>query len=105
MPDLLLPIFILSGLVILLSYVRLVRAISYSGGVPRFGKPGLLGYIKTALRYTMESDAVVLEGRTQFGGRPFVIPTLASGFSFYRDRGTLILTIIFSDWSALSPRA
>lgn len=67
-----------AGLVALLAflYYRIARAISYPGGVPCIGKPGVFGYISTALRYTLSADKLILEGREQFGGRPYVIPTL-----------------------------
>jgi len=63
---------------ILLSYFRITRAIMYSGGVPRVGGGGVLGYMITALRYTLDAEPIILKGRADFGGRPFVIPTLAS---------------------------
>jgi hypothetical protein len=63
---------------LILTYARLSRAISYSGGVPRVGKPGVLGYIQTALRWTIDGESIILEGRKQFSNRPFVIPTLES---------------------------
>lgn len=63
-----------------LAYVRLSRSISYSGGVPRIGKTGLLGYIQTSLRWTLDTETLILEGRAAFFGRPFVIPTFVSRF-------------------------
>ncbi|PPR07416.1 hypothetical protein CVT26_013732 [Gymnopilus dilepis] len=67
---------LLSLLLLALAYVRLARAISYSGGVPRVGSPGVLGYIQTALKWTIHAEDVIKEGRQQFFGKPFVIPTL-----------------------------
>ena len=64
--------------VALLVYVRILQGISYSGGVPRLGKPGVWGYISTALRWTIDAESVILEGRSKFPGRPYTIPTLAS---------------------------
>ena len=61
-----------------LAYARLSRSISYSGGVPRIGKPGFLGYIQTALRWTLDTESLIIEGRAAFCGRPFVIPTFVS---------------------------
>lgn len=61
-----------------LAYARLSRSISYSGGVPRVGKSGLIGYIQTALRWTLDTEALILEGRKAFLRKPFVIPTFAS---------------------------
>lgn len=59
-------------------YLRLAKAISYTGGVPRVGKPGVLGYIQTAFRWVLEGEPVIIEGRKQFNGAPFVIPSLES---------------------------
>ncbi|KAF8893356.1 hypothetical protein BD779DRAFT_1044859 [Infundibulicybe gibba] len=66
------------GLVAIFSllYARLVRGISYPGGVPRVGKSGTIGYILTALKYTFDAESVILKGRAKFFGHPFVIPTL-----------------------------
>ncbi|KAF5386049.1 hypothetical protein D9615_002542 [Tricholomella constricta] len=58
-------------------YFRISRDITYAGGVSRVGPPGVLGYIVTAFRYTFDAEAVILEGRAAFSGKPFVIPTLA----------------------------
>lgn len=65
-------------LLVTLAYVRLARAISYSGGVPRVGRSGVLGYLQTALKWTIHAEDVIKEGRKQFFGKPFVIPTLVS---------------------------
>jgi hypothetical protein len=64
--------------VVSLVYVRILQGTSYSGGVPRLGKPGVWGYISTALRWTIDAESVILEGRSKFSGRPYTIPTLAS---------------------------
>lgn len=61
-----------------LGYIRLARAVTYSGGIPRVGGSGVARYIATALRYTFDAESVILDGKTQFLGRPFVIPTLVS---------------------------
>ncbi|KAF8658273.1 hypothetical protein AX16_002049 [Volvariella volvacea WC 439] len=58
------------------TYYRLVRAISYSGGVPRVGRPGVIGYIIAATQYTLDAESIINEGREAFGGRPFAVPTL-----------------------------
>lgn len=63
--------------VVLLVYVRILQGTSYSGGVPRIGKPGVWGYISTALRWTIDAESVILEGRSKFSGRPYTIPTLS----------------------------
>ncbi len=64
-----------------LAYARLLKSISYSGGVPRIGKPGLIGYIQTAFRWTLDTENLIKEGRAVFSKKPFVIPTFASCFS------------------------
>lgn len=56
-------------------YVRLSRVTSYVGGIPRVGDPGVLGYLRTALRYTVDAESVILESRKAFPGRPFALPT------------------------------
>ncbi|CAA7263163.1 unnamed protein product [Cyclocybe aegerita] len=63
--------------VLTLGYIRLRRGISYSGGVPRVGKPGVWGYIQTAIKYTLDAENLIIEGRTQFDNKPFVLPTLS----------------------------
>ena len=59
-----------------LAYVRIYLAISYLGGCPRVGRSGVLGYIREALRYALDAESVILEGRASFSHKPFVIPTL-----------------------------
>lgn len=59
-----------------LVYVRIYLATSYLGGCPRVGRSGVLGYILEALRYTLDPESVILEGRARFNHKPFVIPTL-----------------------------
>ncbi|KAF8888643.1 hypothetical protein BD779DRAFT_454966 [Infundibulicybe gibba] len=71
-----------SALVLALFYLYLARALAYTGGVSRVGPPGVWGYISTALRYVLHTADVIREGKDQFGGRPFAIPTL-SGYIFY----------------------
>ena len=70
-------LLVVAGLLTTL-YFRLARAIAYKGGVPRFGKPGVLGYIRAALRWTLDAEALIVEGRKQFNNGPFVIPMLVS---------------------------
>lgn len=74
----LLQIFLLAGSLLTLLYFRLARVIAYEGEVPRFGKPGVLGYIQAALRWTFDAEVLIIEGRKQFNNGPFVIPTLVS---------------------------
>jgi len=76
----LLQILIGAALLLTVLYFRLARAIAYEGGVPRFGKPGVLGYIQAALRWTLDAEALIIEGRKQFNNGPFVIPMLVSHF-------------------------
>jgi len=64
-----------------LAYVRIYRATSYLGGCPRVGRPGVLGYIIEALRFTLDSESVILEGKASFSNKPFVIPTLVDYIS------------------------
>ena len=59
-----------------LAYVRIYRATSFLGGCPRVGKSGVLGYIIEALRFALDSESVILEGKLRFSNKPFVIPTL-----------------------------
>lgn len=73
-------------------YARLGYAISQTGGVPRVGKPGVLGFVSTALRYTKDAYSVILEGREKFSGRPFIIPTL------------VMCIVRFAAWLLLMPR-
>ncbi|KAF9049732.1 cytochrome P450 [Panaeolus papilionaceus] len=68
-------LFTATALVLL--YARIARGISYSGGVPRVGKPGVLGYLRTALRWTVDGGTVIAEGRHKYGGKPFVVPMLS----------------------------
>ncbi|RDB16772.1 Ent-kaurene oxidase [Hypsizygus marmoreus] len=63
--------------VIVLTYLRILRGISYTGGVPRVGPDGVLGYFLTALHYTFDAETIILKGRADFGNKPFVIPTLS----------------------------
>jgi len=74
----LLQIFLVTAAILTVLYFRVARAIAYEGGVPRFGKPGVLGYIQAALRWTLDADGLIVEGRKQFKNGPFVIPMLVS---------------------------
>lgn len=62
------------------TYIRLARGISYPGDVPRYGEPGVWGYLKTAFRYTFDAETVISEGRAEYSGQPFAVPTLVSTF-------------------------
>ena len=74
--------FLVGAALITVLYFRLARAIAYDGGVPRFGKLGVLGYIQAALRWTRDAEALITEGRKQFNNGPFVIPMFVSGIKF-----------------------
>ncbi|KAJ7442452.1 cytochrome P450 [Mycena latifolia] len=58
---------------LLIGVVRLIRRKST---VPRVGRAGPLGYVWTILRSVMDSDGLVEEGWSKFGGRPFILPSL-----------------------------
>ena len=59
-----------------LVYIRIYFATSYLGGCPRVGRPGVLGYVLEALRYIIDAESVIVEGRAKFNHKPFVLPTL-----------------------------
>lgn len=71
---------ILSAFLLLLGfiYARIYRHTNYQGSIPRIGEPGVLGFILTALRYTVDAKAVILEGKAKYGDQPFIVPTLVS---------------------------
>lgn len=57
----------------------IVYRLVYDGapdGIPRVGKPGGIGYLITALRYTIKSEQLLDEADRMFGGRPYAMPTL-----------------------------
>lgn len=64
------------GAVTALTFLCISRGIAYTGGVPRVGPSGVIGYIITALQYTLNAESIIVQGRAEFSGRPFVIPTL-----------------------------
>ena len=76
----LLQILLVAAALLTILYFRLARAIAYEGGVPRFGKPGVLGYIQAALKWTRDAEGLIIEGRKQFNNGPFVIPMLVSNW-------------------------
>jgi len=73
-----LQILLVVAVLLTVLYFRLAREIAYEGGVPRFGKPGVLGYVQAALRWTLDAEGLIVEGRKQFNNSPFVIPMLVS---------------------------
>jgi hypothetical protein len=79
-------ILVLLATFVCLGYIRLARAITYAGGIPRVGGSGIIGYIATALRWTLDAPSVIMEGKMHYPGRPFVIPTLASVFVIFPTR-------------------
>lgn len=56
-------------------FFRLTRDRQYAG-LPRIGKPGVIGYISSALRFILHAEECLDEGWKQFSGRPFVLPAL-----------------------------
>ncbi|KAK7026177.1 Ent-kaurene oxidase [Favolaschia claudopus] len=46
-------------------------------GLPRVGGTGPIGYILTALRSLISYEELLNEGWQKFGGKPFVLPTMA----------------------------
>ncbi|KAJ8514665.1 hypothetical protein ONZ45_g7831 [Pleurotus djamor] len=46
-------------------------------GIPRVGRAGAIGYIITAIRFTLNSSSVLDEAEKEFQGRPFALPTLS----------------------------
>jgi hypothetical protein len=59
-------------------YLRLWRYITYSSTVPRIGRPGVVGFVLTALKYTLDAESIIHEGKMRYGNKPFTIPTLVS---------------------------
>jgi hypothetical protein len=45
--------------------------------LPRVGPPTIFGYIYTAVRWVTQSREILVGGREQFSGQPFVIPTMS----------------------------
>lgn len=71
-------ILLVAATFLTIAYFCLVRAMAYEGSVPRFGKPGVLGYIQAALKWTLDAEGLITGGRKQFNNGPFVIPMLVS---------------------------
>ncbi|KAJ7361121.1 cytochrome P450 [Mycena albidolilacea] len=46
-------------------------------GLPRIGKAGPVGFILTALRSIGSFEDLIKEGLNKYGGKPFVVPTMA----------------------------
>jgi hypothetical protein len=46
-------------------------------GLPRVGKAGPVGFILTALRSIGSFEDLIKEGLNKYGGKPFVVPTMA----------------------------
>ncbi|KAG9221143.1 hypothetical protein CCMSSC00406_0005418 [Pleurotus cornucopiae] len=66
---------LLAGIAISFIIYRLI----YDGapeGIPRVSKPGGIGYLIAALRYTIKSEEVLDEADKVFVGRPYALPTL-----------------------------
>lgn len=45
--------------------------------LPRVGRPGPFGYVWTVIRSVFDSNGIVDEGCKQFGGKPFIFPTMS----------------------------
>lgn len=45
--------------------------------LPRVGRSGLFGYVWTVIRSVLDSNGLVEEGCKQFGGKPFVFPSMS----------------------------
>lgn len=75
-------VFLLLVALVTWTYIRVAKGISYPGDVPRFGEPGVWGYLTTAFRYTFDAESVISEGRAKYSGQPFAVPTLVSSFVF-----------------------
>lgn len=73
-------VFLLLVALVAWTYIRVAKGISYPGDVPRFGEPGVWGYLTTAFRYTFDAESVISEGRAKYSGQPFAVPTLVSSF-------------------------
>ena len=93
----LLQILLLGASLLAVLYFRLARAIAYEGGVPCFGKPGVLGHIQAALRWTLDAEGLIIEGRKQFNNGPFVIPMLVSYLCQISDLTSLAETSV-TEW-------
>lgn len=50
---------------------------NYSGSIPRVGRTGVIGFLVTALRYTVDAETVIREGKAKYADQPFAVPTLA----------------------------
>jgi len=66
---------IITVLAVVCSLYYITRERKYAG-LPRIGKPGIIGYISSASRFVLHADECLEEGWKQFSGRPFVVPTL-----------------------------
>ncbi|KAF7343001.1 hypothetical protein MVEN_01730200 [Mycena venus] len=45
--------------------------------LPRVGRAGPIGYAWTVLRSVLDSDGLVEEGWSKFGGKPFILPSMS----------------------------
>ncbi|KAF9501445.1 cytochrome P450 [Pleurotus eryngii] len=66
---------LLAGIAISFVIYRLVHD-GAPKSIPRVGNPGGIGYLITALRYTIKSEEVLDEADRVFDGRPYALPTL-----------------------------
>lgn len=58
-------------------YGRVHSYVNYSGSIPRVGRTGVIGFLVTALRYTVDAETVIREGKAKYADQPFAVPTLA----------------------------
>ena len=84
-PNILLSVHMLNlaTVVALLVYVCILQGISYSGGVPHLRKPGVWGYISTALQWTIDAESVILESRSKFSQGGAGIKKKRPGVDFF----------------------
>jgi hypothetical protein len=60
------------------TYTRIHNYVNYPGSIPCIGKRGVFGFMISALRYTANAEAIILEGKAKYGNQPFAVPTLVS---------------------------
>ncbi|KAJ7457038.1 cytochrome P450 [Mycena latifolia] len=66
---------LIATLALLVGLVRLVKRNRTI--LPRVGRAGPLGYAWTVLRSVLDSDGLVEEGWSKFGGKPFILPSMS----------------------------
>ncbi|KAJ7815803.1 cytochrome P450 [Mycena olivaceomarginata] len=66
---------LIAALVLLFGTTRLVKRNRQI--LPRVGRAGPIGYAWTVLRSVLDSDGLVEEGWSKFGGKPFILPSMS----------------------------